>query len=318
MELCIGIEGQEGVSWDDWTAIAAACEAHDVPALFCADHYLSRWPDTRRAGLDAWGTLCGLAAVTRWLRLGSLVSAASFRHPSVLAKLAITADHVSGGRLELGMGAGWYDAEHRAYGFPVHDVRTRMDILEEQVEVVSRLLGPSAFSFAGDHYAYPGTDAQPKPVRGHIPLILGGEAGPRAARIAARWADEYNSAPAPPEECRRRRARLDAACRTVGRDPGTLRFSVLQWLLIGSDAAELRGRARTLAELHGQPERDPDRLLGELAASDWCIAGTPDAVAERLRAFAVAGADRVVLALAAHRDLDQIALIGRELAPRAG
>src|SRR4051794_28292401 len=212
MEVCVAIEGQEGVSWDEWVALADACERDGVPALYCSDHYLSTAGMEERGALDAWGTLCALAAVTSTLRLGSLVSPASFRHPSVLAKLAITADHVSGGRVDLGMGAGWHEAEHRALGLAFPDLRTRMEIFEEQVEVVSGLLGSARLTYCGRHYAYAGVEPQPKPVHGRIPLILGGSAGPRAATTAARWADEYNTATVDPAECGRRRRRLDAAC----------------------------------------------------------------------------------------------------------
>ena len=169
MDLCIGIEGQEDVSWADWTALAEACEDNGIVGLYGSDHYLSRWRPSQCAALDIWGTLCALGAVTSRLRLGSFVSPSSFRHPSVLAKLAVTADHVSGGRIELGMGAGWYEGEHRAFAFAFPDVKTRMDIFEEQVAIICGLLGPSPFSSTGAHYTYPGVHALPKPVRGHLP-----------------------------------------------------------------------------------------------------------------------------------------------------
>lgn len=315
MDVCVGIEGQEDASWAEWKALAAACEDNGIVALYGADHYLSTSRPDERAALDIWGTLCALGAVTSRLRLGSFVSPASFRHPSVLAKLAVTADHVSGGRIELGMGAGWYEDEHRAFGLPFPDVKTRMDILEEQVAIVRGLLGPSPFAFRGAHYTYTGVDALPKPVRGHLPLLLGGNAGSRAARIAARWADEYNSPPVTPDEARHRRARLHGACEAAGRDPATLRFSVMVWLLIGDDERELRHRARAIAAIQGQGDRDPAEVIDELRASDRYVVGTPDSVAERLRAFAAAGAERVILVLTDHRDTDQVILIGRHLAP---
>ena len=152
MDVCVGIEGQEDASWAEWKALAAACDDNGIAALYGADHYLSTSRPNERAALDIWGTLCALGAVTSRLRLGSFVSPASFRHPSVLAKLAVTADHVSGGRIELGMGAGWYEDEHRAFGLPFPDVKTRMDILEEQVAIVRGLTGPSPFAFQGAHY----------------------------------------------------------------------------------------------------------------------------------------------------------------------
>jgi alkanesulfonate monooxygenase SsuD/methylene tetrahydromethanopterin reductase-like flavin-dependent oxidoreductase (luciferase family) len=156
MDLCVGIEGQEDATWADWMALAAACEDNGIARLYGADHYLSTSRPNERAALDIWGTLCALGAVTSRLRFGSFVSPVSFRHPSVLAKLAVTADHVSGARIELGMGAGWYEEEHRALGFPFPDLKTRMDIFEEQVAIVRGLLGPAPFAFRGAHYTSPG------------------------------------------------------------------------------------------------------------------------------------------------------------------
>src|ERR1700733_14118137 len=153
MQLCLMIEGQEGVSWAQWLALAQACESSGIPALFRSDHYMNldgEFPD--RVALDAWGTVCGLAAVTSKLRLGTMVSPASFRHPSNLAKLVVTADQISDGRVELGLGAGWHEGEHAAYGFPFADTRTRMDVLEEQLQVVLGNWGTDTFSHRGEHY----------------------------------------------------------------------------------------------------------------------------------------------------------------------
>src|ERR687894_2696847 len=146
------IEGQEDVTWDDWRAPAGACEQHGVETLFRSDHYLSVFGRGERGSLDAWATISALAARTSTLRLGTLVSPATFRHPSELAKVVASADHVSGGRVELGMGTGWLEAEHRAYGFPFPAMGVRMDRLEEQLEIVSGSFGRGSFSFSGDHY----------------------------------------------------------------------------------------------------------------------------------------------------------------------
>lgn len=216
------IEGQEDVTWEDWVALAETCEASGIEALFRSDHYVSVSGHRERGALDAWGTINALAARTTTLRLGTLVSPASFRHPSILAKLATTADHVSGGRVELGLGTGWHEPEHAAYGFPFTAMRDRMDVLEEQLAIVhdGHWGDDTDYSFSGDHYTLTGLDAQPKPVqRPHPPLILGGAAGPRAARLAARYADEYNTVMPTPEEITERKARIDAACAKAGRDP---------------------------------------------------------------------------------------------------
>jgi alkanesulfonate monooxygenase SsuD/methylene tetrahydromethanopterin reductase-like flavin-dependent oxidoreductase (luciferase family) len=153
MDLCLMIEGQEGVTWEAWVALARACEEHGVPALFRSDHFLNLDGDhPERGALDAWTTLAALAAVTETVRLGTLVSPATFRHPSVLAKAVVTADQVSGGRVELGLGAGWHEREHDAYGFPFASVRERLDVLDEQLQIVLGHWGESRFSFAGRHY----------------------------------------------------------------------------------------------------------------------------------------------------------------------
>src|SRR5215467_9533523 len=137
MQLCLMIEGQEGVSWSEWMALASACEQHGIPALFRSDHYMNLSGEhPERGSLDAWGTICALAAVTSTLELGTLVSPATFRHPSELARLVVTADHVSGGRVTLGLGAGWHEAEHRAHGFPFASMPVRFDVLEEQLQIV--------------------------------------------------------------------------------------------------------------------------------------------------------------------------------------
>src|SRR5437764_4057541 len=161
MDLCLTIEGQEGVSWPQWQALAQACETHGIPGLFRSDHYLNLdGAHPERAALDAWGTLSALAATSSTVRLGTLVSPASFRHPSTLAKLVATADQISGGRIELGLGAGWHEPEHRAYGFDFPPTRTRMDILEEQLQVVLGSWADDVFSFRGEHYEIAELDAQ--------------------------------------------------------------------------------------------------------------------------------------------------------------
>ncbi|MBA2533155.1 MAG: LLM class flavin-dependent oxidoreductase, partial [Nocardioidaceae bacterium] len=164
MDLCLMIEGQEGVGWEDWLALARACEEHGVPALFRSDHYLNLGGELEKGSLDAWAVINALAASTSTLRLGTLVSPATFRHPSELAKAVTTADHISGGRVELGLGAGWHEPEHRAYGFPFPAVRERMDRLAEQLEIVhGTWTAQEPFSFNGPHYRLEDLDAQPRP-----------------------------------------------------------------------------------------------------------------------------------------------------------
>jgi F420-dependent oxidoreductase-like protein len=303
VRVALMIEGQEDVTWPDWVALADACERHGLEALLRSDHYLSVAGRSDRGALDAWVTLGGLAAVTSSLRLGTLVSPATFRHPSVLAKAAVTVDHISGGRVEVGLGAGWWEAEHATYGFPFPPLGERMDVLAEQLEIVHGHWADGRFDFAGDHYRLEGLEARPKPVqRPHPPLIMGGSAGPRSARLAARFADEYNTIFATPEEVRERRQRIVAACEAAGREP--LPFSMMTGCLLGADEGEVRDRARALAELQGE-ETDLDSMRST------SIVGTVEQAAERLRDYADAGVERVMLQHLLHRDLDAIELMGR-------
>jgi alkanesulfonate monooxygenase SsuD/methylene tetrahydromethanopterin reductase-like flavin-dependent oxidoreductase (luciferase family) len=304
------IEGQEGVTWPQWRALAAACEQHRIPSLFRSDHYLNLdGQHPARGSLDAWGTTCALAALTSTLRLGTLVSPASFRHPSVLAKLVVTADHVSGGRIDLGVGAGWHEREHEAYGFPFAATKTRMDVLEEQLQVLMGNWGDERFSLHGEHYVLSDLDAEPKPVqRPHPPLIMGGDAGSRSAALAARFADEYNTPFPSLEDVRGRRSQIVEACERSGRDP--IPFSAMIGTVIGSDDADLADRARRVAERIGA---DGDALIRE-PPSGWIVA-TLERAAERFAAYRDAGVHRVMCQLLVHDDLDAVALIA-ELAPR--
>jgi F420-dependent oxidoreductase-like protein len=314
MRICLMIEGQEGVTWEQWLALAQAAEGQGFDALFRSDHYAGI-PDGGRGALDAWTTIAALGARTRTLRLGTLVSPATFRHPSVLAKSVVTADHVTGGRVELGMGAGWFEREHTEFGFPFAAVRDRMDVLEEQVEIVHRSWdrGEPELTFEGRHYRLEGCRALPKPVQEpHPPLILGGQAGPRSAALAARWADEYNVNFATLDQIRERRARLDVACAAAGRDPSSLRYSLMAGTLVGADEDELLRRAARLMAVDGE-QGDPKAWIEGLRA-EW-IVGTIEQVVDRLGELARAGVQRVMLQHRLHDDVDAVRQIGEGIVP---
>lgn len=310
MRVALMIEGQEDVTWDDWQALARACETGGYDALFRSDHYMSLLGHPPRAALDAWATLAALAATTTTLRFGTLVSPATFRHPSELAKVVTTVDHVSEGRVELGMGAGWNEREHAAYGFPFPELGERFDRFAEQVEIVRRTMTEDVVDFTGEHYRIDALEARPRPIQSPVPLLLGGALGPRAARLAARWADEYNSIGAGPEDLPARRARLDEACREVGRDP--LPLSIMTGTIVGRDQAEVAKRARA-AVARINPDLDADEFVASRRDS-WII-GTVDEVVERIRAYAAAGVSRVMLQHLDHRDLDAVELIAQEVIP---
>jgi alkanesulfonate monooxygenase SsuD/methylene tetrahydromethanopterin reductase-like flavin-dependent oxidoreductase (luciferase family) len=245
--------------------------------------------------------------VTTRLRLGALVSPATFRHPSVLAKLVTTVDRISGGRVELGIGAGWNEREHEAYGFEFPPLSERLELLEEQLAIVRGAWSAGPFSFAGKHYTLAAVDALPKPVQHpHPTVIIGGVAKPRTARLAARFADEYNVVYATPAECAERRAVVEEAWRAAGRDPASLTFSVMVPWLSGADADDLARRSQRLAAWRGT---DAASLLEEWAPIG--VTGTFEESVERLATYRDAGIDRIMLQHLLHDDIEAIALLER-------
>jgi F420-dependent oxidoreductase-like protein len=314
MRLCAMIEGQEGVTWENWVALADVCERAGLEGLFRSDHYLSVVGLAGRPTLDAWTTLGALAERTERIRLGTLVSPATFRHPSVVAKSVATVDHVSGGRVELGLGAGWNEGEHAAYGFPFPALDERMTMLEEQLEIVSRLWTEERVAFEGRHYRLEDCESLPKPVQQpRPPIIVGGSAGPRSIRLGVRFADEYNTLLASVEDCRERRVRLDEACERVGRDPASLSLSLMATTVVGSDRAEVLERTRHVLAAWGRDAGDAEEVLEE--RSERWIAGTPSEVVERVEALREAGVERVYLQHLAHADVEMLALVGAEVLP---
>jgi F420-dependent oxidoreductase-like protein len=314
MRLCLMVEGQEGVTWDEWLALAAACERSGLEGLFRSDHYLSVVGRRERATLDALATLAALAAATERIRLGTLVSPVTFRHPSVLAKSVTTIDHVSGGRVELGLGAGWNEGEHAAYGFQFPSLGTRMELLEEQLEIVHRLWTEDSVTFVGRHYRLDDCPALPRPLQEpHPPLILGGNAKPRSVALAVRLADEYNTLIASIDDCRERKSVLAQACESAGRDPATLPLTLMATCVVGEDRAQLLERVRGVLAVFGSGDEDPEVVLAE-RRERW-VAGTPDEVVERLGALADAGVERVYLQHLVHGDTETVDLIGEAVMP---
>jgi F420-dependent oxidoreductase-like protein len=312
VEITLMIEGQEDVTWDDWVAIAEACERSGIGTLFRSDHYLSVEDRRERGSLDAWASLAALAAVTEKLRLGTMVSPATFRHPSVFAKLAATVDQISGGRVSPGLGAGWWDREHEAYGFDLPELGPRMSAFEEQLEIATRSWEDGAFSFSGEYFSVVDLDARPKPVQRPMPLVIGGSGGPRSLRIAARFASEYNTTQGTPTELADLRGRLDAACAKRDRDPSSLPLSLMTTWIVAETREGVVDYASRLAAWQGKGD-DGERFLAEVP--DCWIVGTVEEAVEQLHALHGAGVTRVMAQHLLHRDIEAIELIGREVAP---
>jgi alkanesulfonate monooxygenase SsuD/methylene tetrahydromethanopterin reductase-like flavin-dependent oxidoreductase (luciferase family) len=283
MRICLMLEGQEGIEWEQWLALAQAAEAAGLDGLFRSDHYRSIVRGDPAGSLDAWATLAALAARTERIRLGTMVSPVTFRPPSVLAKSVATVDRISGGRAELGIGAGWYEAEHLTYGFPFLTAGERLDELERQLAEIER-----QWTAAGDVW--------PKPLQQpHPPIIVGGSAKPRTVRAAVRHADEYNTVFPTVEEARERRSILDEAAREAGREP--LRFSMMIGCVVGRDRSDADERLAAYRQVTGRDDRPP-------------LAGTVDEVVTALRRYEAVGVERAMLQHLVHEDVEMVTVLG--------
>jgi len=303
MDLRIFTEPQQGASYDDLLRVAKATEECGFDAFFRSDHYLKMGDvDGLPGPTDAWITLAGLARDTSRIKLGTLVNAATFRLPGPLAVAVAQVDQMSGGRVELGLSAGWFEAEHRAYGIPFPPLKERFDRFAEQVEIIRGLLttrAPSTFSFHGEHFEVIDSPALPKPVQSPLPLIMGGGGKKRGAALAARFADEFNVPFSSIDETAATLARVRAAADAAGR---TLVYSAAQVLCIGKDEAELARRAAAIG-----------REVDELRANG--LAGTPAEVVDKIGTFAEAGASRLYLQVLDLHDLDHLELVAAEVLP---
>jgi alkanesulfonate monooxygenase SsuD/methylene tetrahydromethanopterin reductase-like flavin-dependent oxidoreductase (luciferase family) len=283
MRLCLMLEGQEGIEWQQILALTLAAETAGLEGVFRSDHYASFLRGAPTGSLDAWATIAALAARTECIRLGTLVSPVTFRSASVLAKLVVTADHISGGRVELGIGAGWFEPEHRAYGFPFATAAARLDELDRQLAELHRQWVDA-------------DDVWPKPFqRPRPPLIVGGNAKPRTVQAAVRFADEYNTIMPTVDEARERCRLVQEAARAAGRAP--LRFSMLADCVVAANEDDLHARLTVWRRFTGRV--DAPRL-----------AGTVEQVTGILRAYRAVGVDRVMLQHLAHEDVEMIPLLG--------
>ena len=309
-DLRIFTEPQQGATYDDLLGVAQRAEQQGFGAFFRSDHYLKMGEVNGLPGpTDAWVTLGAIARETSTIRLGTLVTAATFRMPGPLAISVAGVDQMSNGRIELGIGAGWYGAEHAAYGIPFPDLGARFDNLEEQVAIIHGLWNAPAgetFSYTGDVWQVSDSPALPRPVQaGGPPIIIGGNGKTRTPRLAAKYAAEFNLPFVGVDAFVAQRHVVTAACETEGRDPGTMTWSAALVACVGADEAEVERRAAAIG-------REPAELRENGAA------GTPDEVAATLRRWADAGADRIYLQVLDVADLDHLDLIAQAVAPALG
>jgi F420-dependent oxidoreductase-like protein len=305
MRVRIFTEPQQGASYDQLLAVARVTEECGFDAFFRSDHYLHMGAgDGLPGSTDAWVTLAGLARDTSTVRLGTLVSSATFRLPGPLAITVAEVDAMSGGRVELGLGTGWFEQEHTAYGIPFPPLGERFERLEEQLQIVSGLWSTppgDRYSFQGKHYELKDSPALPKPVQQPPPIVIGGGGPRRTPRLAATYAAEYNLPFAPPEAAKTQFDNVRRACEDADRDPVTLRLSAAVVICCGRDEGEVERRAAAIG-------RQPSELRQNGAA------GTPAEVVDKLNLYAEAGADTVYLQVLDLDDLDHIRLLAGDVA----
>jgi F420-dependent oxidoreductase-like protein len=305
-DLRIFTEPQQGASYGDLLAVAQRAEALGYGAFFRSDHFLAMGgADGLPGPTDAWITLGGIARETSTIRLGTLVTSATFRLPGPLAITVAQVDDMSNGRVELGLGAGWYQEEHEAYGIEFPPLGERFDRLEEQLEIITGLWSTpvgETFDSPGGHYPIASSPALPKPVQSPVPIVIGGGGPRRTPALAARFASEFNTPFVPLDFFAAQRDRVRTACQTIDRDPATMAFSAALIVCCGADDAEVERRAAAIG-----------RDSGELRQNG--AAGTPDEVAATLRAWAAAGAERIYLQMMDLADLDHLDLVATAVAP---
>ncbi len=308
MKLRIFTEPQQGASYQTLRSVALTAEELGFDAFFRSDHYLKMGSVSGLPGpTEAWATLAALAVETSRIRLGTLVTPATFRLPGPLAITVAQVDQMSGGRIELGLGAGWYEAEHTAYGVPFPALGERFDILTEQLEIITGLWDTAdgeTFSFSGTHYQLSDSPALPKPAqRPRPPVILGGAGARRTPRLAARFAAEFNLGFRSVQDSAAAFTRVREACEAAGRRPASMTYSVAQTVCCGKDEGEFRRRAAAIGR---EPAELRERGLG----------GTPGEIADKIASFAEVGAERVYLQVYDLGDLDHLALIASDVLPQ--
>ena len=306
MKLRIFTEPQQGASYDQLLAVAQRAEKLGFDAFFRSDHFLKMGSVNGNPGpSDAWTTLAGIARETSTIRLGTLVNSATFRHPAITAVSVANVDAMSHGRVELGLGAGWFEEEHKAYGFDFLPLGQRFDELSEQLAVISGLwstpLGET-FNFTGNHYTLENSPALPKPVQSSVPIIIGGRGLKKTPALAAQYATEFNMPFVVIDDFVGQCSRVREACTAIGREPSTLKYTCAQTIVCGVDNAEVARRAKNIG-----------REVAELTVSGLC--GTPDQVIAKIKQWGAAGSETVYLQILDLDDLEHLDLIAKQVLP---
>ena len=317
MRLALMSEPQQGLSYRELLALVRHAEAEGLEAFFRSDHYGSFPGATDHPTTDAWATLAGLARETERIRLGTLVSPVTFRHPGNLAKVVATVDEMSGGRVEVGVGTGWNEQEHAELGIAFPRRAERFDMLEEELTILHGLWRePDGWSFEGRHWQVRDAMLRPKPVRRpHPPIILGGKGKPRSIGLAARWADEYNLQGFEPAAIPPIAAALARACEEEGRDPGSVVLSAMVGIVVGPSEADSRARVARMMGVFGLSLDEAEGWMARRRPT--YLMGTPGQVLERISDYEAAGLRRIMLQDWLPTDLEMVSLIAREIAPNA-
>lgn len=303
MELRVFTEPQQGATYDDLVAVAQEAERLGIGAFFRSDHYLGMGTDGLPGPSDAWVTLAGIARETSTIRLGTMMTSATFRLPGPLAISVANVDQMSGGRVELGIGAGWFQAEHEKYGIPFPSTGERFDRFEEQLAIITGLWATEGgFSFDGEHYRVTDSPGLPKPTQPKPPLLIGGTGKKRTPALAATYADEFNLPFVDLETTKAQFQRVREACEARDRDPATLTWSNALVLCVGADETELDRRAAAIG-----------RDKAELRENG--IAGTPQEALEKIGRYAALGAERLYLQVLDLSDLDHLRLVASDVMP---
>ncbi len=306
MELRVFTEPQQGATYDDLLAVALRAEELGFGAFFRSDHYLAMGGDGLPGPSDAWITLAGLARDTSTIRLGTMMTSATFRHPGPLAITVAGVDQMSGGRVELGIGAGWFEAEHTRYGIPFPSTGERFDRFEDNLAIITGLwatpVGGDGFSYTGTHYSVTDSPGLPKPAQARPPVLIGGVGKKRTPALAARYADEFNLPFVDEATTAAQFARVSRACETIDRDPATMTWSNALVACVGADEAEVARRAARIG-------REPAELR------ENGLAGTPQEVVDTIARYAELGAQRLYLQVLDLADLDHLSLVAAEVMP---